>query len=436
MVSWIDSSWDLEAPALAHVAAAEMSAKKPPGVDLSIAKPVERVAIIGGGLMGSGIAASCLYAKLDVTMIERDAAAVDAAKKRVGGLLDGALKRGKLSAEGRDACLSSFQASSDFDEIRDADLAIEAVFEDLDAKREVFGKLENALRPNTPIATNTSYLDPLKIGADIEDRSRVVGLHFFSPAHVMKLLEVVRTPETSKETLATAFALAARLGKVAVPAGVCDGFIGNRMLQAYRRQADYMLLDGCLPHEIDQAMRGFGMPMGPYELQDLTGLQISFANRRRQDATRDPAERYATIGDRLVELDRLGQRSGKGWYRYDDGDRTPHRDPEVETMIEEVSRACGIERRAFTEDEIRARLLAVLINEGGRILDEGIASRASDIDLVKIHGYGFPKGLGGPMYLAEQVGRPAVLETMQAVAEQSPNSWQITDWLQSGLSAG
>jgi 3-hydroxyacyl-CoA dehydrogenase len=431
MVSWVDRRDDDQALALQHVARAEASAKTPPEVDLARAQPVERVAIVGGGLMGGGIAAACLFGGLGVTILERDGEAAKAASDRVSRLLDGAVKRGKLSAEDKAASLSRFEARSDVAGARDADLAIEAVFEDLEAKREVFRTLETVLRPDAPIATNTSYLDPLDIGADLADPSRVVGLHFFSPAHVMKLLEVVHTPLTSKDVLATAFAFAARLGKVAVPAGICDGFIGNRMLQAYRRQADYMLLDGCLPHEIDQAMRGFGMPMGPYELQDLTGLQISFANRRRQESTRDPAERYVTIGDRLVEMNRLGQRSGKGWYFYEEGDRTPRRDPEVEALIEKISRADGIDRRSFSDEEIKARLLAALINEGGRILDEGVACRASDIDLVKIHGYGFPKMRGGPMYLAERAGRASVLATMLEVAEQSPNSWRVADYLQS-----
>lgn len=431
MMLTFDVSKGDEASALAHVAAAEAAAKTPPGIDIASARPVEHVAIVGGGLMGSGIAAACLFAGTSVTILEQDAASADVARKRVNRLLEGAVKRGKLSDDAKADGLSRLEAASDFDRARCADLAIEAVFEDLEAKRHVFQKLEQVLRPEVPIATNTSYLNPVQVGADIADLSRVIGLHFFSPAHVMKLLEVVRTPASSMEALATAFALAERLGKVAVPAGICDGFIGNRMLQAYRRQADYMLLDGCLPHEVDHAMRGFGMPMGPYELQDLTGLQISFAHRRRQDATRSREERYATIGDRLCEMGRLGQRSGKGWYDYKEESRTPYRDEEVEALILATARDLGINRRSYSEAEITARLMAVLINEGGQILDEGVASRAFDIDLVKIHGYGFPKIRGGPMYLGKQCGHSSVLETMRMVADQSPNSWQIADYLRS-----
>lgn len=419
-----------EEKALQHVAAAERSAKAPAGFDLSPAKLVDRVAVVGGGLMGTGIATACLRADLGVILIEQTAEAADKAGKRIAGLLDGAVKRGKMTAEERHEQLTRLTATASTVQAAPAGLAIEAVFEDLDAKRAVFQELAAVLGPDTPIATNTSYLDPTKIAEGTENPGRILGLHFFSPAHIMKLLEIVKTPSTSDEALATAFAFANKLGKVAVLSGICDGFIGNRMLQAYRRQADYMLVDGCLPHEIDAAMRAFGMPMGPYELQDLTGLQISYANRQRLAATRDPGERYVNIGDRLCEAGRLGQRAGKGWYRYEEGDRTPHRDDEVEQLIAETSARSGIPRRQISQDEVRENLLAVLINEGGHILDEKIAQRAADIDLIKIHGYGFPRVRGGPMFCGEQIGRSAVFETMQAVADQSPGSWRISRYLE------
>ncbi len=430
MMTSVGSSREEEALALEHVASAEQASKMPPGVDLSLAMPVERIAIVGGGLMGAGIATACLRASLSVTLIERDRDAAKEAAERISGLLDGAVKRGKLTAEEKHERLTRLTATASTQRAAPADLAIEAVLEDLAAKRLVFQKLTAVLGEDTPIANNTSYLDPLAIADGIGNPGRILGLHFFSPAHIMKLLEVVRTPHTSEETLATALALAGRLGKVAVLSGICDGFIGNRMLQAYRRQADYLLVDGCLPHEIDAAMRAFGMPMGPYELQDLTGLQISYANRQRGAATRDPNERYVDIGDQLCEVGRIGQRVGIGWYRYEKGDRTPRRDDEVERLIAETSARSGITRRQFSEDEVRAKLLAVLINEGGHILDEAIASRASDIDLVKIHGYGFPRKLGGPMFYGEALGRKDVLATMQMVAEQSPESWRISHYLE------
>jgi 3-hydroxyacyl-CoA dehydrogenase len=418
-----------EATALRHVEAAERAAGRPPGVDLALARPVVLVAIVGGGLMGCGIAAACLFADLVVTLIEQSAEAADQARGRIADLLDGALRRGKITRDQKSAALRRLSTTAEIADAGDADLAIEAVFEDLEAKRQVFRRLAAVLRAATPIATNTSYLDPVHIADGIDGQGRVLGLHFFSPAHVMKLVEVVGTPGISKATLATAFAFAQHLGKVAVPSGICDGFIGNRMLQAYRRQADYLLLDGCLPHEIDQAMRAFGMPMGPYELQDLTGLQIAQANRQRLAAARDPAERQADIGDRLCAAGRFGQRAGKGWYRYQPGDRTPVRDREVEQLIEAASNARGIERRRFSIDEIQNRLLAVLINEGGHILDEGIAARPSDIDLVKIHGYGFPRAKGGPMFHGDRIGRERLRQTMRAVADQSPRSWRIARYL-------
>ena len=430
MMTSIDRSEEQEA--LEHVAAAEQASRMPIGVDPSRARPVERVAIVGGGLMGSGIAAACLRAGCSVALVEQDATAAEAAGKRIAGLLDGAVKRGKITSEEARQRLARLTATASPQRAAPADIAIEAVVEDLDVKRAVFRELATMLGPEVPIATNTSYLDPLEIAAGTKNPGRILGLHFFSPAHVMKLLEVVKTPSTSEVTLATAFAFAEKLGKVAVLSGICEGFIGNRMLQAYRRQADYMLLDGCLPHEIDAAMRAFGMPMGPYELQDLTGLQIGYANRRRADATRDPGERYVDVGDRLCEAGRLGQRTGCGWYRYEPGDRTPHRDEEVEALIARASAASGIVRRSFAQADIQDRLLAVLINEGGHILDEGIAARAGDIDLVKIHGYGFPKRKGGPMHYADRRGRGTILAAMREVAEESPGSWRISRYLDAG----
>ena len=283
------------------------------------------------------------------------------------------------------------------------------------------------------LATNTSYLDPRDIFAGVPNLARCLGLHFFSPAHIMKLVEVVTTPETDRDVLATGFALARRLRKIPVLSGICDGFIGNRMLAAYRREAEYLLADGALPHEVDAAMRGFGMPMGPFELQDLTGLQIAWANRKRQAATRDPAERYERIADTLCEMGRLGQRSGKGWYAYVEGSRTPERDPEVEALIEAYSVERGIARCSFTQDEIRDRLLAVYANEGARIVEEGIAEDFAAVDMVKLHGYGFPRWRGGPMQYAAETGWAKIARDMATVAGESPGSWTMARLLADAL---
>jgi 3-hydroxyacyl-CoA dehydrogenase len=378
--------------------------------------------------MGAGIAAAALTAGLRVTLIERDADAAGAARERVSELLDGAVERGKMDGAARDTALAGFEAVDDDARAAGADLAIEAVFEDAAVKREVFAKLSEAMGEEAILATNTSYLDPRDIFRDIPRPDRCLGLHFFSPANIMKLLEVVRTPDTGAEVLATGFALARRLGKMPVLSGICDGFIGNRILSAYRRAADYLLADGALPHEVDAAMRGFGMAMGPYEVQDMAGLQIAWANRKRQAATRPAQERYVDIADRLCEMDRLGRRSGKGWYDYGD-DGKPRRSAEVEALIEAHSREHGIVRRNFAEDEITARLLAVMANEGLRILEEKIAERPGDVDVVEVHGYGFPRWRGGPMHHAAEVGWAGTRRTMHLVAEESPGSWVLASTL-------
>ncbi|MHA1127544.1 MAG: 3-hydroxyacyl-CoA dehydrogenase NAD-binding domain-containing protein, partial [Alphaproteobacteria bacterium] len=412
-----------ESRALRHAFFAERTVSKPDMLRGITPLEINTVVIVGGGLMGAGIATSCLFAGLNVTIIERDSAAAEAGAERVRSLLDGALKRGKIDADRHAEQLARFSASDTYDAAENADLAIEAVFEDLNVKREVFTSLAAVMRADAILATNTSYLNPEDIFAGTENPSRCVGLHFFSPAHIMKLLEIVKTPDTSLHVLATCFTLGKRLRKIGVLSGICDGFIGNRMLAAYRRQADYLLADGCLPYQIDAAMRAFGMPMGPYELQDLTGLQIAWANRKRQAETRDPAQRYIGIADTLCEMDRLGQRSGKGWYSYENGNRKPMRDPDVEALINVGN------RQNFTEDEIINRMLAILINEGALIVEEGIAERSLDVDMVQIHGYGFPRWRGGPMQYAQEVGIDEIAHWMRLVAEQSPDSWKTSELL-------
>lgn len=390
-----------ESRALRYAFFAERAVAKPEAIKGATPQSIKEVAIVGGGLMGAGIATAMLNAKLSVTLIERDTASAKAAYDRVKGLLEGALKRGKISPVDLTDRLAAFRTTENYADAKNTDLAIEAVFEDVAVKSEVFSKLANVVADTAILATNTSYLDPMDIFKGISNPERCLGLHFFSPAHIMKLLEIVKTPDTSQEVLATCFALGKRLRKVSVLSGICDGFIGNRMLSAYRQEADYLLADGALPFEIDAAMRAYGMPMGPYELQDLTGLQIAWANRKRQSATRDMSERYIGIADQLCEMGRLGQRAGAGWYTYSEGNRTPQRDEVVENLIIEYSETLGITRRKFTAEQISERLLAVLAREGADIVEEGIAERASDVDTVQINGYGFPRWRGGPMHYAQ-----------------------------------
>ncbi|WP_299355165.1 FAD-dependent oxidoreductase [uncultured Shimia sp.] len=418
-----------ESRALRHAFFAERQVAKPQAIKGATPRDIEKVAVVGGGLMGAGIAVSALNAGLNVTLIERDDEAAKGADERVRGLLEGAVKRGKMSAETLEARMRAFRAVSDYAEAAEVDLAVEAVFEDMGVKQQVFASLAAVMDKNAILATNTSYLDPMQIFDGIANPDRCLGLHFFSPAHIMKLLEIVKTPHTSAEVLATGFALGKRMRKVSVLSGICDGFIGNRMLTAYRRAADYLLADGAMPYQVDAAMRKVGMPMGPYEVQDLTGLQIAWANRKRQAETRDPNERYVTIADEMCERGRLGQRTGKGWYSYEDSNRTPHRDPDVEALVAEYSAKQGITRRTFSDEGISGRLLAVLANEGARIVEEGIAERDSDVDIVKLHGYGFPRWRGGPMRYAEETTLKKTKEFMSLVAVESPNSWIIAEKL-------
>lgn len=390
----------IESKALRYAFFAERAVSKPKLIDGVAPRELNQIAIVGGGLMGAGIAMACLSGDLSVTLIERDKTAANAARSRVDGLIEGGVTRGKFTAQQQAEMLQRLTTTDSYADAAEADLAIEAVFEDLDVKRDVFRQLSAVMSPDAILATNTSYLDPTLIFDGIPNLSRCLGLHFFSPAHVMKLLEIVKTPDTDPQVIATGFALGKRLRKVSVLSGICDGFIGNRMLAAYRREAEYLLADGALPYQVDAAMRAAGLPMGPFELQDLTGLQIAWANRKRQAATRDPNERYERIADTLCEMDRLGQRSGKGWYRYEDGSRTPIRDTEVEDLIVAYSKDNGLPRHSFTSDQISDRLLEVLAREGQQIVNEGIAERAEDVDVVKLFGYGFPRWRGGPMFLA------------------------------------
>lgn len=418
-----------QSKALRHAFFSERAVGKPKATEGGTPLDINKITVVGGGLMGAGIAFACLNAGYDVTLIERDQAAAAAGRERIEGLIAGGVKRGKISDEKAEKLKSNLIASDDYAASADADMAIEAVFEDLGVKQQVFQSLASNMREDAILATNTSYIDPTQIFEGISNPTRFIGLHFFSPAHIMKLLEIVRLPTTSKDVLATGFDLGKRLRKVGVLSGICDGFIGNRILSAYRRQADYLLMDGCTPKQIDDAMRGFGMPMGPYELQDLTGLQISWANRKRQAPTRSPSERYVRIGDLLCEEERFGQRSQKGWYNYVEGDRKPHEDSFVTDLIEKEAKEAGIERRTFSDQEIIDRLLAVMINEGALIVEEGIAERNLDVDLVKIHGYGFPRWRGGPMHYANEIGIDRVKSAMGDVAKQSPNSWRLSERL-------
>jgi 3-hydroxyacyl-CoA dehydrogenase len=389
-----------EAAALRHVFFAEREAGRSLREADAAPADLSRVGVIGGGTMGAGIATALLLSGSHVRLIERDAAAAETARKRIADTLQASVARKALAAAAAEAALGWLDPATDYAVLADCPLVIEAVFEDMRVKREVFDKLDAVMPAEAVLATNTSYLDVDVLAESTADPSRILGLHFFSPAHVMKLLEVVRGQATGPRALATGAALAKRLKKIAVVARVCDGFIGNRIMAAYRRDCEFMLEEGALPAEIDAAMRAFGYPMGLYEVQDLSGLDIAWAQRKARAATRPAEERYAHIADRLCEAGRLGHKAGRGWYDYASGKAVV--DPEVTAIIEDESARAGYIRRSFTQKEIMGRILDVMQREGQAILAEGVADTAGDIDVVMVSGYGFPRHKGGPMFLLER----------------------------------
>jgi len=388
-------------------------------------RPLHHIGVIGGGTMGGGIATAALLNGLSVTLIERNPEAAEHAHTGIARNLADSVRRGKLAASARDAILAEKLLTTDsYDALATADLIIEAVFERMDIKREVFAKLDAIAKPGAVLATNTSYLDVDEIAAVTSRPADVIGLHFFSPAHVMKLLEIVVADKTAPDVLATGFALAKALRKVPVRAGVCDGFIGNRILKTYRTAADHMVLEGASPFQIDRALVDFGFAMGPFAVSDLAGIDIGYLTRQRLAPTRHPAERWGDWGDVLYELGRLGRKTGRGHYIYDDAHPGGTPDPEVDEIIAKERRAKGINPRDFTDDEIVERYMAAMINEGARVVEEGIALRPLDVDVTKLYGYGFPRYRGGPMHYADQIGLDRVLATITACAAQDPHFWQ------------
>ncbi|MBW4707146.1 enoyl-CoA hydratase/isomerase family protein [Roseobacter sp. YSTF-M11] len=383
------------------------------------------IGVIGGGTMGAGIATAALLSGLAVTLIEMSDAAAEAAKARIAGNLAGALKRGKLSQEQHDNILNSaLSLATDYAALKDSDLVIEAVFEDMDVKKSVFGDLDAICKPGTVLATNTSYLDVNEIAASTSRPGDVIGLHFFSPAHVMKLLEVVVADQTGPDVVATGFALGKRLGKISVRAGVCDGFIGNRILSTYRTAADHMILDGASPYQIDKVLTDFGFAMGPYAVADLAGLDIGWAMRKRLAPTRDPRERVGRYPDKLCEAGHFGQKTGKGFYVYEKGQRGGTPNPEVTALIEAERKERNITPRAFSDVEIVRRYMAAMVNEAAKVVGEGIARRPLDVDMVLLFGYGFPRYRGGPLKWADLVGLPDLLADIERYAEEDDYFWR------------
>jgi len=424
-----------ESKALRHAFLAERAAGKVADLPADTpVRPVEQAAVIGAGTMGAGIAVALLDAGIPVWLLETDDGALTRGRGRIAGIYEAQVQKGRLTPAERDRRLGLLRPTLDYGSLAGADVAIEAVFESLPVKREVFTALDGVMKPGAILATNTSTLDVNAIAQFTRRPADVLGLHFFSPANVMRLLEVVRGRATAPEVLATALALARRLRKVAVVSGVCDGFIGNRMLDAYVRQAWWLVEEGAMPWEVDRAIETFGFAMGPFRVGDLVGHDVSQAIRERRRAER-PDYRASTLGDELCRLGRLGQKTGGGWYDYPDGPRRPVPAPEAEALVERHRTALGINPRVLDDKEIVDRLVYALVNEGARLLGEGIAARAGDIDVVWFTGYGFPRWRGGPMHYAEQTGLERVVARMRelgAAAHGDPDFWRPAPLLERG----
>jgi 3-hydroxyacyl-CoA dehydrogenase len=405
-----------ESKALRHAFMAERAASKVPDVpaDTPVRK-IERAAVIGAGTMGGGIAMNFANAGIPVTILETKQEALDKGLATIRKNYENTLKKGKLTQEKFEQRLGLVRGTLAYEDIAQADIVVEAVFEDMGVKETVFRKLDEVMKPGAILASNTSTLDLDRIAAFTGRPQDVIGLHFFSPANVMKLLEIVRGKQTGKDVLATALALSKKIKKTGVVSGVCDGFIGNRMLEQYLRQAFFLLEEGALPEQVDAAIEKFGFAMGPFRMSDLAGNDIGWYIRKRR-AIESPEIAYSKTADLLCEQGRFGQKTGAGWYDYQAGDRKAYPSPLVNDMIVQHSRDLKLERRAIPDAEIVERLVYALVNEGAKILEEGIALRASDIDMVYLTGYGFPLHRGGPMFYADTVGLPNVLEAIRKFA--------------------
>ena len=412
-----------ESRALRHAFEGERAASKIPDVPADTpTRAIACVGVIGAGTMGGGISMNFLNAGIPVTLLEMTQQALDNGMGVIRRNYEGSLKKGKLTQDALDRRMALLTGTLAYDDLRHCDLIIEAVFEELSVKESVFKKLDGIAKVGAILATNTSTLDVNKIANFTRRPADVIGMHFFSPANVMKLLEVVRGDATAKDVLATVMQLAKKIRKTAVVSGVCDGFIGNRMIGKYGYQAGVLMVSGATPWQVDKALEKWGMAMGPFRMGDLAGNDIGWAIRKREYAEHPPT--VPNLADRLCELGRFGQKAGKGWYLYQPGNRNAIPDPEVEKMVEDYRKELGVTPRKISDEEIVQRCVYALVNEGARILDEGIAARASDIDMIYLTGYGFPLHRGGPMRYADEVGLYSVARTMQEFAAAGDAFWE------------
>ena len=414
---FINLMWSPEGRALRHIFIAERAASKIPDVPADTPKRnITSIAVIGAGTMGGGISMNFLNAGIPVKMLEMKQDALDRGIATIRKNYEAQVKKGKLKQEKYEERMSMLSTTLSYDDLKDADMVIEAVFEEMGVKEKVFKELDRVMKPGAILASNTSTLDMNKIAAFTKRPQDVIGTHFFSPANIMKLLEVVRGEKTGKDVLATVMALGKKIKKTSVVSGVCDGFIGNRMIEQYGRQGGFLLDEGCTPAQVDKAIEKFGFAMGPFRMGDLAGNDIGFAIRKRRYLEK-PDMKYSKTADLLCEKGRFGQKTGAGWYDYVPGKRDAIANAEVVRMIEEHRRSLGITPRKISDEEIVQRLVYSLVNEAAHILEEGIASKASDIDMVYLMGYGFPIYRGGPMNYANEVGLFNVVQAMNRFAQ-------------------
>ena len=415
--TFINLMWTAESRSLRHLFLAERAASKIPDVPSATPlRAIDAISVIGAGTMGGGIAMNFLNAGIPVKMLEIKQDALDRGVATIRKNYEAQVKKGKLKQDKYDQRMALLTTTLSFDDLAGTDLVIEAVFEEIGVKEAVFKELDRVMKPGSILASNTSTLDVDKIASFTKRPEDVVGLHFFSPANVMKLLEVVRGAKTAKDVMATVMSVAKKIRKTAVVSGVCDGFIGNRMIEQYGRQAGFLLDEGCTPAQVDKAMEKFGMAMGPFRMGDLAGNDIGWAIRKRRYQEK-PDMKYSKTADLLCEKGRYGQKTGAGWYDYVAGKRDAIPNAEVVTMLEEHRKALGITPRKVSDEEIVQRLVFSLVNEAAYILEEGIANKASDIDIVYIFGYGFPPQCGGPMNYADEVGLFNVVQAMARFAK-------------------
>ncbi len=420
-----------QAKALRYAFFAEREAGKVPDIDKTVtARKLCSAAVIGAGTMGGGIAMCFADAGIPVLVLENSAEALEKGMARIEQNYQDMVRKGRIRAEDKAKRLELISKAAGYDALGDVDIVIEAAFEEMAVKKDVFAGLDRACKPDAVLATNTSYLNVDEIAGATKRPESVIGLHFFSPANVMRLLEIVRGAKTAKDIVATAQALARTIGKIGVVCGVCDGFVANRSRGPMTREASFLVDEGALPQQVDKVLYDFGMAMGPFAVGDVAGIDVGWRVRRSLDATRPKDQRYSPTADRLYELGRYGQKTGKGWYRYETGSRVALPDPEVEAVILQSSKDQGIKRRLIGDEEILARCLYAAINEGAKILDEKIAARASDIDIMWLYGFAFPRWRGGPMYYADTVGLTKVYETVRRFHQEHGALWTPSPLLQ------